>query len=377
MVEQIQKRDEPLILDGHKLVWHTDRVRAWLRGERIAPISIDMSLTRACNFKCEYCYGQLQDNPGKSLSREAIHRFLDDASEIGVKAVSLMSDGESICSPHFYDTITYGKSKGIDMAVATNGAIIDKEKLPEILPALSWFRFNISAGEPERYAQIHGCTVRDFHNVVEIIKESVRIKKERNLDVTIGMQMVVLPKYIDQIIPLAKLAVEFGVDYLVLKHCSDDEHGNLGVDYKKYKNPELIEKLKQAEELSTKNTFIKAKWSKISSEGKKKYDQCYAPPFFIQLSGSGLVAPCGFLFHPDYEKFHIGNIAEKSFKEIWKSDKYWDVMDLIASERFNVHTDCGTLCCHHLANEWLWDLKQGKFELNDPVGDPPQHINFI
>ena len=39
-----------LILDGTKINWHLDRVQAWERGERIAPITIDMALTRACNY---------------------------------------------------------------------------------------------------------------------------------------------------------------------------------------------------------------------------------------------------------------------------------------------------------------------------------------
>ena len=32
-------------LDGTKIAWHKDRIDAWERGERIAPITIDMSLT--------------------------------------------------------------------------------------------------------------------------------------------------------------------------------------------------------------------------------------------------------------------------------------------------------------------------------------------
>ena len=44
-----------LILDGTKLQWHLDRVEAWERGERIAPITIDMALTRACNYGCNFC----------------------------------------------------------------------------------------------------------------------------------------------------------------------------------------------------------------------------------------------------------------------------------------------------------------------------------
>ena len=57
-----QKIVNGLLLDGDKLAWHKDRVEAWQRGERIAPVTIDMALTRACNARCTFCYAMLQDN---------------------------------------------------------------------------------------------------------------------------------------------------------------------------------------------------------------------------------------------------------------------------------------------------------------------------
>lgn len=54
-----------LVLDSHKLNWHKERIEAWLRGERIAPITIDCALTRRCTYRCVYCYGQLQVNDKK------------------------------------------------------------------------------------------------------------------------------------------------------------------------------------------------------------------------------------------------------------------------------------------------------------------------
>ena len=97
----------------------------------------------------------------------------------------------------------------------------------------------------------------------------------------------------------------------------------------------------------------------------------------MQFSGSGLVAPCGMLFNRKYKKFHIGNIAETSFKEIWQSDRYWEVLDYIASDRFDARTQCGTLCLQHKVNEFLWDLKQGKAEFSGGKGIAPIHLNFI
>lgn len=367
---------DEIILDGHKLHWHRERVEAWLRGERIAPITIDCSLTRRCTYRCVYCYGMLQKNDEKRMTRDVIFRFLDDAAEIGVKAISFVSDGESTCSPHLYEAILRGKSNGLDMALGTNGFLLKDERLEEILPALTYLRFNISAANVERYAEIHGCKRDCYFKVINTIKECVRIKKENSLDVTIGLQMVLLPEFEDQIIPLAKLGKELGVDYLVIKHCSDDEMGSLGVDYSKYF--EMVNVLKKAEEVYSDDKYlVKAKWSKILSDGKRNYSRCYGPPFIMQFSGSGLVAPCGMLFNNRYRKYHIGNIADTSFKQLWQSDRYWEVINLLASEKFDAKTMCGSLCLQHKVNEFLADLKEGEANLKNVNSKPPMHINFI
>ncbi|OQA77325.1 MAG: pyrroloquinoline quinone biosynthesis protein PqqE [bacterium ADurb.Bin243] len=367
-----------LILDGQKILWHKDRLIAWLNGERIAPITIDCALTKACSYKCVYCYGNLQENKGYVLNRDHIFRFLDDAAEIGVKAISFVSDGESAHSPHIYEALIRGKANGLDMALGTNGFPLKDERLEEILPTLTYLRFNISAGTPDRYSQIHGVPAGHFYKVIQTVKNCIEIKKRRNLSVTIGLQMVLLPEFRHDIMPLALLGKELGADYLVIKHCSDDENNSLGVCYDKYNDLEDV--LKQAEALTTSEYLVKAKWSKIFSGGKRSYSKCYAMPFMIQMSGSGLVAPCGFLFNDKYkEKFHIGNIAEKSFKEIWKSERYWEVVNYLTSEKFNAHCDCGTLCLQHKVNEFLWDLKNGSINLDDIKisGETPMHVNFI
>lgn len=364
-----------LILDGHKLNWHRDRVEAWLRGERIAPITIDCSLTRRCTYRCIYCYGQLQANDEKKMTQDVIFRFLDDTAEIGVKAISFVSDGESTCSAYLCDAILRGKANGLDMALGTNGYLLKDEKLEQILPCLTYLRFNISAGEAVRYSQIMGCKEEYFYKVYNTIKECVKIKKEKKLSVTIGIQMVLLPQFSDQIIPFAKLGRELKVDYAIIKHCSDDERGSLGVDYSQYFK--LVDILKDTEDYSTQDYLVKVKWSKILSNGRRKYSQCYGPPFIIQMSGSGLVAPCGMLFNRRYRKFHIGNIVDKSFKEIWQSKRYGEVMDFIASCEFDAKTMCGSLCLQHKVNEFLWDLKHGVTSLEGPKGEHPIHINFV
>lgn len=374
MVEMPEHVD--LILDGTKIAWHQDRIRAWENGERFAPITIDMALTRSCNFGCNYCYAMLQENDRKSIDQKVVYDFLEDASEIGVKGISLVSDGESTISPVFVDTCKRGHEFGISMAVGTNGFVLTPQKLEQILPTLTYLRINISAGERDRYGEIMGVKPHWFDRVCENIRHMVAIKKRDNLPVTIGLQMVLMPEYADQILPLARLGKELRPDYLVIKHCSDDEDGALGVDYNGYS--QLYDTLKQAEAMSDEEYTVKVKWSKIEAEGKRSYQRCYGAPFILQISGSGLIAPCGMLFNERYKKFHIGNICDTRFAEIWKSDRYWEVMNYIASTQFNAQKMCGSLCLQHKVNEFLDGYAKDKIELQDLSSTPaPMHLNFI
>jgi hypothetical protein len=140
---------------GTKIAWHHER-SGRERGERIAPITIDMALTRACNFGCHYCYAMLQENERSVINKEVITRFLDDCAEIGVKGVSFVSDGESTISPVFVHACQYGAARGLAMACGTNAYVLTRSKLEEVLPHLTYLRVNISAGEPKRYAEIMG-----------------------------------------------------------------------------------------------------------------------------------------------------------------------------------------------------------------------------
>src|SRR6267142_2454221 len=99
MSDLIATREGVLVLDNHKLQWHFDRVQEWESGSRIAPISVDMALTRACGAMCTFCYAILQEAQERApIKTKYALDLLDDFAEIGVRAVSIVSDGESTLS---------------------------------------------------------------------------------------------------------------------------------------------------------------------------------------------------------------------------------------------------------------------------------------
>jgi hypothetical protein len=179
----------------------------------------------------------------------------------------------------------------------------------------------------------------------------------------------------DEIIPFAKLGLDLGVDYAVIKHCSDDEQGTLGIDYSQY--DALYPLLQQAEAMSNDQTKVIVKWNKIKDGDKPSYKRFYGPQFLLQISGSGLVAPSGMFFNARYSKLHIGNFAEERFKTIFKSENYWRAMNYLASPAFDAQTMMGTLPIQHYISTALDNHARGIELIQPSTGGNPLHHNFL
>lgn len=368
-----------LILDSHKLPFHFDRVEAWAEGERIAPVSVDMALTRACGAMCSFCYAMVQEPQERaSIKVDSALQLLDDFAEIGVRGVSLISDGESTLSRAYVPFIQHAHNVGIDVGNATNGWEWEPEKIDQVLPFLTWVRFTVAAGRPESYARImyRGAEHTEVYDrAMSHIRYAVELKKRLGLKVTLGIQMVLMPEFRDEILPFAKLAVDLGVDYGVIKHCSDDESGSLGVDYSGYES--LYPLLEQAESMSTSDTRVIVKWEKINDKGVPSYQRFYGPQFLLQISGSGLVAPSGMFFNAKYSKLHIGNFTEERFLDIFRSERYWGAMDYLASPYFDARTMMGTLPIQHYVSVALDNHVKGIKRIEPANSTPPLHVNFL
>jgi len=380
MSKSVMTNDGELILDSDKLSYHMDRVNAWEAGERIAPVSVDMALTRACGSMCSFCYAMVQEPQNRHgiKTDHALH-LLDDFAEIGVKAVSLVSDGESTLSKAYVPFIEHAADLGIDIGNATNGWLFGPEKSERVLPHMKWIRFTVAAGTPARYAEImyKGKEHTEvFDKAMENIRHAVAFKKKHNLEVTIGIQMVLMPEFVDEIIPFAQLGLDLGADYAVIKHCSDDENDTLGVDYSKYAS--MYDLLKEAEEMSTEKTKIVIKWDKMDADGEHSYNRFYGPAFLLQISGSGLVAPSGMFFNARHSKLHIGDFTTERFIDLFNSDRYWRAMNYIASPAFDAKSHMGSLSIAHYVSTALDNHVRGIKRLESPSSsNKPLHVNFL
>lgn len=365
-----RNKKERYRFDGHKTLFHLDRVQAWKEGKKFAPVHIDMGLTKFCNTACLYCYAVVQNmTRGTMIDREPLLRFIEDCGRLEVRSIGFIGDGEPTLNPALYEAVTLAKKVGVDTGMATNGLLLDMSHAQNLLRDMTYIRFNLSAGTPEGFQRVHQSAGKNFIELIEKIRALVKVKKEHNLPCTIGLQMVLIPECFDQVIATAKLGAELGVDYFVVKQCADSEYKEIGINYDDYLN--IGETLRMAEAYSNPDYTVSVKWDKIDAAsetslykyGIRKYDVCYGTPFLSQVSGNGKVYPCGPYFNK--ERFLMGDIQKESYYDMVMSERYWAVHKDI-SDSVDVHKDCSIGCRHDYVNKFLWDLK-----------NPPEHINFI
>lgn len=349
-------------LDSNKLLWHMDRVhKHFVRGKRIAPVMIDAGITKVCNIKCEFCYGIHQKMNGTMIPREALIRLFNEAPKVGVKAIAIVGDGEPTLNPALVDAVKAGAEGRLDMAVATNGLWMPGTMIEDLVRRLVWLRFNLSA-VGDNYAVVHGAPVWD--RVKANILKTVATRDAVGSDCTVGLQMVLTKNALKSVIEEAQFAIDAGVDYFVVKQCSDPKDTGMVVpEAEWFDHPDVVAVLKQAEAMSTEKTKIIVKFAAIATRWKRPYNHCLDVPLLFQMSGDGKCYPCGYLFGD--ERYCYGDITKQSLGEILASEHYWKIIDHM-QKKFDVHKECQGHCRHQSSN----------FFINQFV-NRPDHINFV
>jgi len=349
-------------MDSHKLIYHVGRVNDWMNGKNIYPIFIDVSPTNACNHRCIFCGLDFAHKTKISFLRfDVLERMVKDASLHGLKSIMYAGEGEPLLNKDMPEIIKMTKSYGVDVSLATNGALLSREMSKKILKYLTWIRVSIDAGTAGTYSKIHTCKISDFEKVLNNLKNAVTVKKKGKLGVTIGTQFLLLKENADEAGILAKRLAGVGVDYLAIKpyskHPLSMNDAGTELDYGK-----MIGMEKDLAKYNTKTFSVIFRGRTMEKKFKEKpYKRCLGIPFWAYISGTGEVFPCHTFL--GVKKYSFGNINDRSFSSIWKSAKRRAVMEYFE------HMDarrCRELCRLDEINSYLWQLKH-----------PHPHVNFI
>ena len=350
-------------IDSHKLLYHVPRVYEWLRGECIYPIYMEISPTGDCNHRCTFCALDFMEYQKRHLDTALLMERLSEMGRLGLKSIMYGGEGEPLMHSQIAEIINHTKKSGIDSALTTNAVLLTESMSEKILGATEWMKVSIGAATKETYAKIHRTRQDDFDGVIKNLAAAAKIKQKNYYKCTLGMQILLIPDNKDEIVPLAKIARDIGMDYLVVKPYS--QHPLSKTD--RYKGVKYSEYMHFSDALSSLNTkdfsvIVRMNTMKKCDKNGRDYSKCFALPFWSYIDSGGNVWGCSAYLGD--ERFLYGNINENSFKEIWEGEKRMKSLKWVEDE-LNAGK-CRINCRMDEINRYLWELK-----------NPSDHVNFI
>ena len=350
-------------IDSHKLIYHVPRVNDWLNEKNIYPIYMEVSPSGACNHRCLYCGLDFMGYKPDYLKAEILKERLSELGTLGIKSIMYAGEGEPFLHPEMVSIIEHTRGSGIDVALTTNGVLLRKEIVEHVLSNTEWIKVSINGGTRETYAEIHQSKPDDFDKVIENLRFAAEIKKNKGYNCVLGMQLVLLPENHNEVVSLAKLARDIGMNYLVIKPYSQHPQSKTN----KYGTIKYSEFDYLSEELNKINSdsfgvVFRSNAMEKWDNNHRDYKHCLALPFWSYIDAGGNVWGCSIYLGDD--RFKYGNIYERSFKDIWESEARQNSLRWV-EEELDVNR-CRVNCRMDEINRYLWDLK-----------NLPEHVNFV
>ena len=323
-----------------KLLHHSSVLEAIKRGSQPVPILLQIVLSDLCNQDCNFCAyrtsgypsnqhfgevnkvtGIINNNPTRFLSKTKVKEILQDAKDIGVKAIEYTGGGEPLVHRDHKEIFQFTHELGLDFSLVTNGTLVTNSN-KDILKESVWIRVSLDAGSAKTYSEIRRVSSDVYSRVTENIKKLVSLRQ--NKKPTIGISFVVLKENYTEILEAVKKAKDWGVDYIRLGAVFLNE----GPHYYKDIFPQVQDETFKAMELSDPNFKVinqfNKRWEDLS-QGNPDYSYCGHMQVNTYIAGDLSVYRCCALAYND--KGLIGSLEKKSFKELWFSSEKQENFD--------------------------------------------------
>jgi GTP 3',8-cyclase len=315
-------------LGFEKVYHHIDALHQYAKTGDTWPIHMIVGLTNLCNHNCIFCYaynsisGKYNEND--FVPAEKLISALREASEMGLRSVTLVGTGEPMLHREYVHIIRSMKEMGLDIGTFTNGALLDGDRANAVLDTHTFVRLSCSGSDQDEHNLIHhaGKSRNDFDDIVKKIQALLR-RRDAAKKPTIGVQFCANQHNWMSIVKACSFWREIGVDYFsikpVAKHPLIDEHEENVAP----RDP-VNELMREAVTMSNDNFAVYAKFEKfgqiLTQEKDRCYNKCHGQAFSSYLDSDGKVYICGNMH--SQEDFCVGNVFEEgSFKAVWGGER--------------------------------------------------------
>jgi radical SAM protein with 4Fe4S-binding SPASM domain len=283
--------------------------------EAYVPMVLSWNVTLKCNLKCAHCYINAKEaDLGNELSTDAAKMLIHQIAEVS-RPLLILSGGEPMLRDDIYEIIKYGSDRGLRMGMGSNGMLIDETVARKLKEAGMWtVAISLDSSIPERHDEFRGVKGCWEHAV-----NAIKALKKAGIQVQVNC--TVTRQNYDEVDDIMALAESLGVDNFHLFFLVPTGRGTELEDI----TPQMYEDMIHSTLAKTTKHKLNVKPScapqfmRVAKEEgvdmSKWVRGCMAGLYYCRIYPTGEVTPC------PYMPISLGNVREKSFKDIWFNSK--------------------------------------------------------
>jgi len=329
-------------LEAKLLSWYPNLKELYDSGS-CKPRSLGLHISNRCNNKCDGCYFLNQGKDlGKFLDFESVKRVIDESiKDLDILGINFTGGGEPSMHPDFEAIVDYAIGTGKALSLISNGTWDNDALTVKIANSFTFVRIGLDCENSDMYYKITKNDV--FSRVSKNIKNLVKNK----INCTVGI------KYLLRDFTCNVKSIQSMVDW--------GEY--LGVDYMQFKPLYGITCEPNQEQLFDAERYLESiEHSRVKHNLRKTKatSKCIFNSMRVNVDTDGNVNLCPRFYHRR-ESHKLGNVHEKSLKDIWFDANHWTVMKNVKVGECNLYN-----CALHNATT-IYD----KYIINNPF-----HLEF-
>lgn len=360
-----------------KVVANSDRVVEFIETGNTAPVLIEVDPSNACNHACSFClssYIHFDKYKGtETFSRavmpgDMLMNLCKDFVDMGVRAVNWTGGGEPTLNKHLKEAIKYCGKNGIKQGIFTNGTLLDKRDLFEVMvDNMTWVRISIDTGTEESYNKIRipkgGA---DWNKMVSNVTKLIEVNKLKGNKIDIGVGYVISPDTYKEIVDFANFFKDIDVTYCQYKPeiiIREDGGQQRDIEFWRDEVQPLLDEAKDI--LGNKFQVNGYKLEDLAMDREqfgRNYKKCLGSQISPCIGADGHIYVC--TNHRGWKEYSYGCLYDgKSFKEIWNDmQSRHKIMNQI--ENVECFKNCTKLCKPHESNKMVWEVYKKNKNLN-------------
>lgn len=290
------------------------------------PITLQFELTGQCNLKCKHCYNRSGDADRETLMTpekwcELSRQIVSD----GGIFQCIISGGEPLLlGDKLFDIMDILHDDGTSFVVITNALLLTKKFVRRFAKyRYFWFQISIDGSTAELHDEfrgVEGSFNRAVNGALEI----------SDAGIPLVIAHTVTPKNLAHVEDMVNLSYELGANSIIL--------GDVMPSGRAYEHEEIILNDEQKNYLYGQIEELGKKFSGKITIQRSAELKIQMERYMSEVNAGGIIRPNGDFRIDCMAPFTIGNVLEKSVKEIWQ-EKGIDVWNSDAVKNFVASID--------------------------------------